>query len=423
MADKRPISLYSGHPQELGDGDKLVVNGPLGTVDYIDFDVTATVSGQVGRLRYNNVDGTLEFTMAGGNVTQQIGQELPIPVKHADNSGLTNGLVVYQAGSNGENILVRYAQANSEAASSKVFGVLTESASGAAPAFCTTFGIVRDLDTSTLTEGAAIWLSPTVAGGLTTTKPVAPDHLVFIGLCIRSHAVEGKIFVNPQNGYELEELHNVLITVPLDGHVLSYDAATGLWKNTAPSGGGGGVTFTTSETAPASPSAGDEWLDSLSGIKYTYVNDGTSSQWVELESKLSFSQSSGGGSASVYSNEYSLTGSTTNATETEIFVGGVANARVLIPLNKTVYYTADIVCRRTDSAVDHAAFYVKGVATNVAGVVTDVGLLYEVNIARTDATFAVDFRADDTTDSLNVYVTGNAGKTLQWKCAITALEV
>lgn len=48
------------------------------------------------------------------------------------------------------------------------------------------------------------------------------------------------------------------------------------------SGGGGGTTFTYSSSAPGSPSAGNEWLDSTSGILYTYVNDGNSSAWVEL---------------------------------------------------------------------------------------------------------------------------------------------
>jgi hypothetical protein len=47
-------------------------------------------------------------------------------------------------------------------------------------------------------------------------------------------------------------------------------------------GGGGGTAFTYSSSAPVSPSAGDEWLDSTSGILYTYVNDGNSSAWVEL---------------------------------------------------------------------------------------------------------------------------------------------
>ena len=50
----------------------------------------------------------------------------------------------------------------------------------------------------------------------------------------------------------------------------------------AATGGGGGTTYTYSSSAPVSPSAGDEWLDSTSGILYTYVNDGNSSAWVEL---------------------------------------------------------------------------------------------------------------------------------------------
>ena len=50
----------------------------------------------------------------------------------------------------------------------------------------------------------------------------------------------------------------------------------------AASGGGSGTTFTYSSSAPGSPSAGNEWLDSTSGVLYTYVNDGNSSAWVEL---------------------------------------------------------------------------------------------------------------------------------------------
>jgi len=46
--------------------------------------------------------------------------------------------------------------------------------------------------------------------------------------------------------------------------------------------GGGGATI--SDTAPASPSAGDLWWNSANGQMYTYYNDGTSSQWVVANS-------------------------------------------------------------------------------------------------------------------------------------------
>lgn len=47
-------------------------------------------------------------------------------------------------------------------------------------------------------------------------------------------------------------------------------------------GGGGGINWTNSASAPSSPADGDEWFDPDTGILYRYVNDGTSSQWVEL---------------------------------------------------------------------------------------------------------------------------------------------
>jgi hypothetical protein len=168
--------------------------------------------------------------MKGGNVTQQIGQELPILVKHADNTGLTNGKVVYQVSSDGTNITVRYASASIENASSKTFGVMTEDASGGAKAFCTTFGLVRDINTSALTEGSIIWLSET-AGEMTTTRPTQPAHGVIVGRCIRQHATQGVIFVSVQNGFEIEELHDVLITSKANNDGLFYESSTGLWKN------------------------------------------------------------------------------------------------------------------------------------------------------------------------------------------------
>jgi hypothetical protein len=187
----------------------------------------------IGELRWNDTDGTLEFVLKGGNVTLQIGQEQVTLVKPLTGD-LLEGKVVYIAGSDGGNKTAAYAQANGEVASSTTFGLMIETAAGGNKAFCTTFGMVRGIDTSALTEGAIVWLSPTVAGGMTTTKPTAPNHLVQIGYCVRSHANQGSVFVSVKNGYELEELHNVKITNPQDGQVLKYQASTGLWINATP---------------------------------------------------------------------------------------------------------------------------------------------------------------------------------------------
>ena len=77
-------------------------------------------------------------------------------------------------------------------------------------------------------------MSPTTAGRITNIKPSAPNHLVVIGYVVYAHANNGKIFVKVNNGYELEELHNVTetnYTTPIDSDsVLTYDVTNSLWK-------------------------------------------------------------------------------------------------------------------------------------------------------------------------------------------------
>jgi hypothetical protein len=53
---------------------------------------------------------------------------------------------------------------------------------------------------------------------------------VFIGFCVRKHASTGVIFVNVQNGYELEELHNVYAPSPTNGQVLTYVSGNSRWE-------------------------------------------------------------------------------------------------------------------------------------------------------------------------------------------------
>ena len=185
----------------------------------------------VAKAIWNDTFGTLEFGLKGGNVNYRLGQSSIVYVKSADNAGLTKGTVVYTAGSDGINKTVRLAQANSESTSSKTFGIIAETVTGGEKAFCTTFGNIEGINTSAFAEGATIYLSPTVAGGLTTTKPSAPNHMVVVGFCLRSHATVGVIFVKVQNGFELDELHDVAIGTLANNNLLAYEAGTSLWKN------------------------------------------------------------------------------------------------------------------------------------------------------------------------------------------------
>lgn len=207
------------------------VTGGISSPDFIQFDTAAAATGAVGRMLWNDTDGTLEFQMKGGNVTLQVGQEEVLRVTNQSGSTMVDGQVVYITGSTGNHLNVTLSQANAESTSSKTLAVVTETIPNNQSGFATTSGLVRNLNTSALTEGAAVWLSATTPGGLTSTRPTQPNHSVLIGWCVRQHASVGVIYVHIANGYELDELHNVLIQTPTNGQALKYDSATGLWKN------------------------------------------------------------------------------------------------------------------------------------------------------------------------------------------------
>jgi hypothetical protein len=155
-------------------------------------------------------------------------------VKYAE--AINKGQAVYVSGADGTNMLVSKADYSTEPTSSKTLGLATATGNANYQGQVITEGLLAGLDTSTATIGDAVWLGDD--GNLifwhyggSTTKPVAPNHLVFIGVVTRVNSNNGEIFVKPQNGFELEELHNVLIQSLVDKDVIYWDNATSLWKN------------------------------------------------------------------------------------------------------------------------------------------------------------------------------------------------
>lgn len=254
----------------------LLVSGEL-LADSYQVDVAATPTGAVGKLIWNDTEGTLDLGLKGGNVTLPVGQAVTQMVSNVTGSNMTRGQVIRLSGAQGNRTTVALATAATEEGSSKTFGVTAEAINDNHSGIVITEGLLMNLNTSSLTEGSIVWLSAATAGGMTTTKPSAPNHGVMVGLCVKSHASTGILLVKVQNGYELEELHNVSITTPSDGQVLTYDAALALWKN-ANATGGGGASVSVGDTAPASPSEGDLWFNSDNLKTYIYYD----SYWVEV---------------------------------------------------------------------------------------------------------------------------------------------
>lgn len=155
-------------------------------------------------------------------------------VKHRVKAGesLTKGQAVYVSSADGTNMIVSKASNASEATSSKTMGLISSTLANNGFGFVIAEGLLAGLDTSSASAGDPVWLgtSGNLIYGL-ASKPVAPAHLVFIGIVTRSNSSNGEIFVRPQNGFEINELHDVLIGTKSDNNLIAYDAASGLWKN------------------------------------------------------------------------------------------------------------------------------------------------------------------------------------------------
>jgi hypothetical protein len=127
------------------------------------------------------------------------------------------------------------------------------------------------------------------------------------------------------------------------------------------------------------------------------------------------------GETDYYTKQYVLYGTTTNATEAEILIGG--STRIPVPTNTTLFYEVSIVARRTDATGESASWSLMGCADNFSNTVANVGNIYEVAVAQDDVAWAVDVRADNTNDAINVFVTGAASKTIRWTAIVKTTEV
>jgi len=192
-----------------------------------------------GNLSWNDADGTLDLELKGGNVTLQVGQEEVVRVVNGTGVNLLESQykVVKIIGAQGQRLQVDFALADSDINSATAIGIVTENINNNQEGFITTIGAVRGINTTgslqgeTWADGDVLYLSPTIEGALTNIKPLTPAHLIVVGFVEYAHANNGKIYVKVDNGYELEELHDVLITSPLDNQILQYNSSVGYWEN------------------------------------------------------------------------------------------------------------------------------------------------------------------------------------------------
>jgi hypothetical protein len=169
--------------------------------------------------------GTITATWVNGTLIREI--------RNTTGATLTKGTIVYISGATGNKPTVTKAIATGDETSAQTFGFVQENIANNANGYVVIIGDLVGIDTSAYAEGAQLYLSSTVAGAFTTVKQYAPNHLVYVGIVTRAHPTLGQIEVNIQNGFEMDELHNVAAQNPSNGDILQYVTSTGLWTKVA----------------------------------------------------------------------------------------------------------------------------------------------------------------------------------------------
>ena len=190
------------------------------------------VPGSGGATSWNNVDGTIDFPLSD-EVTLQLGQEEFFYAKASE--VISKGEAVMFAGAQGDHLLIRKADVTVTGFRQEwVVGVANQNFDNNEFGYVTSFGKVRNVNTSAFSEGDLLWLSVTTPGQLTNVEPAKPNCPVLLAAVTRSHQNQGTIFVRPSTTKKLQELCDVSNATPNDGDVLAWDATTSTWKPIAP---------------------------------------------------------------------------------------------------------------------------------------------------------------------------------------------
>jgi hypothetical protein len=173
-----------------------IVSKNITIKEFVKFDTAYATPLSEGQAAWDQISGTLRIGMPGGSVELQVGQEGHLSDRPKNDEGvqINDGQVVYLSGAAGAVPFVKLANAANYDTACKTIAVATENIPNNQRGYYTTRGVVRNIDTSAFNDGDELWLAAT-PGGLTTTRPTAPNCSVRMGYVLRSNANEGSILV------------------------------------------------------------------------------------------------------------------------------------------------------------------------------------------------------------------------------------
>lgn len=154
---------------------------------------------QEGVVFYDSENHTLSLYNDEADVTHQLGQEQFLRVRNNTGATIPNGAAVLINGAHGNSApTISGAIATSEA-SSQVVGLATHSIETDSFGYVTTYGIVRDIDTSEFSAGDEVFLSATQIGSGVAIAPTIPNYKISLGHVINSASSNGSMLVQVGN--------------------------------------------------------------------------------------------------------------------------------------------------------------------------------------------------------------------------------
>jgi hypothetical protein len=262
LSDSRtPTAHASTHQTGGSDPIDFPVDSVFGAintitqVDYLALNVSSTVAVTTAKIVWNAIETTGELGF-NSSVSTLLGMDVHAQVYNQSGSPFTKGQVVRADGTSGTRLNAALALGTSDANSAQTLGLVAQTIGNNASGVIITQGLLRAIDTNSYNAGDTLWLSATTPGAMVNVRPVAPNHGVRVGYVVKkAGASDGIIFVDVQNGLELEELHDVAITAVANNDIISYNASTTVWRNrqlfdsTAPADLGSSATAGISITA------------------------------------------------------------------------------------------------------------------------------------------------------------------------------
>lgn len=150
-----------------------------------------------GRVYFDDANDCISFMDSISGTSVQVGYEVLMRARNNTGTTIPNGSVVYISGAIGQNSTVALAQANT-LPTSEIIGIATHDIANNTVGKICVFGLVNDFNTSSFTDGQMLYLSASVAGGLTSSIPASPNFVVALGVVEHAHPTQGKILVRPQ---------------------------------------------------------------------------------------------------------------------------------------------------------------------------------------------------------------------------------